>query len=111
MLQIKKKLECIKCSVGLAGITCIKGEEGSPLSIISNEAKKYVDVRLLHRNVHISLTGISGNNSTMLLGEIKHPAGDISTLLLAKGLAKMSDWSGITRILTLILITLILIFK
>lgn len=55
------------------------------------EAKYFVEARLLQRGVKVILEG-SGNNQ-QFVGSIKHPAGNIAELLLANGYAKCLDWS------------------
>ncbi|KAI8137141.1 hypothetical protein BJV82DRAFT_636668 [Fennellomyces sp. T-0311] len=54
------------------------------------EAKFFVETRLLQRGVKVLLEGSNGQN---LVGSVKHPAGNIAELLLANGYAKCVDWS------------------
>ncbi|CAG8762154.1 19201_t:CDS:10, partial [Cetraspora pellucida] len=56
------------------------------------EAKYFVESRLLQRNVKVILEGLSGNNQTFY-ATILHPAGNIAESLVAVGLAKVADWS------------------
>ncbi|KAJ1560830.1 hypothetical protein HK096_007044, partial [Nowakowskiella sp. JEL0078] len=54
------------------------------------EAKYFVEARLLHRDVTVILEGVSGNN---FVGTVKFPAGNIAEALLGEGLARVVDWS------------------
>ncbi|CAG8444479.1 574_t:CDS:10 [Acaulospora morrowiae] len=56
------------------------------------EAKYFVESRLLQRNVKIILEGLSGNNQAFF-ASISHPAGNIAEALVSAGLAKVADWS------------------
>ncbi|KAF7729367.1 hypothetical protein EC973_004624 [Apophysomyces ossiformis] len=57
------------------------------------EAKYFVETRLLQRGVKVILEGVSQSGGQNFVGSIKHPAGNISELLVANGLAKCVDWS------------------
>ncbi|KAJ3053433.1 hypothetical protein HK097_004281 [Rhizophlyctis rosea] len=57
----------------------------------SEEAKYFVESRLLQRDVKILLEGVSQNDN--FVGSVQHPAGNIAEALLAEGLAKVVDWS------------------
>ncbi|KAF9965273.1 hypothetical protein BGZ70_005143 [Mortierella alpina] len=58
----------------------------------AEEAKFFVESRLLQREVRVilELVGQNGNN---LFGSIIHPAGNIAEALVSQGLAKVADWS------------------
>ncbi|CAG8450919.1 5228_t:CDS:10 [Acaulospora colombiana] len=56
------------------------------------EAKYFVESRLLQRNVRVILEGLSGNNQ-VFSASILHPAGNIAEALVSAGLAKVLDWS------------------
>ncbi|KAF9183792.1 hypothetical protein BGZ51_003746 [Haplosporangium sp. Z 767] len=58
----------------------------------AEEAKHFVETRLLQREVRVILemVGQSGNN---FFGSILHPAGNIAEALVSNGLAKVADWS------------------
>ncbi|CAG8643723.1 36826_t:CDS:10, partial [Racocetra persica] len=56
------------------------------------EAKYFVESRLLQRNVKVILEGLSGNNQAFY-ATILHPAGNIAESLVAVGLGKVADWS------------------
>jgi staphylococcal nuclease domain-containing protein 1 len=55
------------------------------------EAKYFVETRLLQRNVKVILEGLSGNQA--FYATILHPAGNIAEALLSSGLAKVADRS------------------
>ncbi|XP_050292881.1 staphylococcal nuclease domain-containing protein 1 isoform X2 [Anthonomus grandis grandis] len=57
----------------------------------AEEAKYYVEKRLLQREVDIVLC--SSNNSNNMIGSILHPKGNIAESLVREGLAKCVDWS------------------
>src|SRR5438105_4168300 len=56
------------------------------------EAKFFVESRLLQRSVKVILEGLSNNNQTFV-ATIIHPAGNIAEALVSVGLAKVVDWS------------------
>ncbi|KAJ1921848.1 hypothetical protein IWQ60_006657 [Tieghemiomyces parasiticus] len=56
------------------------------------EAKYFVESRLLQRDVQIIVEGLAGTNQNFV-GSVRHPAGNIAEVLLAAGLAKCVDWS------------------
>lgn len=56
----------------------------------AEEAKFFVESRLLQRDIHIVLESVSNNN---FVGSIVHPKGNIAESLLREGLAKCVDWS------------------
>jgi staphylococcal nuclease domain-containing protein 1 len=61
-----------------------------------NEAQAFVEERLLQRGVQVRLLGVSPNN--ILVGEVRHPVGNIAEFLLKEGLARCVDhhstWLG-----------------
>ncbi|EME45048.1 hypothetical protein DOTSEDRAFT_170194 [Dothistroma septosporum NZE10] len=67
-----------------------------PAEPYGNEAQAFVEDRLLQRNVHVRLLGVSPSN--VLVGEVKHPMGNIAEFLLKEGLARCVDhhstWLG-----------------
>ncbi|WPH03239.1 Hypothetical protein R9X50_00611600 [Acrodontium crateriforme] len=54
-----------------------------------NEAQAFVEDRLLQRGVTTRLLGVSPNN--ILVGEVRHPMGNIGEFLLKEGLARCVD--------------------
>lgn len=81
--------------VQLTGIKCpmFKREGGATNENnepFADEAKQYIETRLLQREVKVILDGV--NNQT-LVGTLLHPNGNIALHLLKEGLAKCVDWS------------------
>ncbi|XP_028130612.1 staphylococcal nuclease domain-containing protein 1 [Diabrotica virgifera virgifera] len=56
----------------------------------AEEARYFVEVRLLQRDVEIVLEAVNNNN---FIGTVIHPKGNIAELLLKEGLGKCVDWS------------------
>lgn len=56
----------------------------------AHEAKYFTESRLLQREVKILLQGVSNQN---YIGQVLHPAGNISEFLLREGFARCVDWS------------------
>lgn len=56
-----------------------------------DEARWFVESKLLQRNVKIELVGLN-QSSTLFVAKVKHPAGDIAQLLVLNGLARCADW-------------------
>jgi staphylococcal nuclease domain-containing protein 1 len=54
------------------------------------EAKFFVEQRVLHRDVEVILEGTSNQN---FMGSVLHPRGNIAEFLLKEGYAKCVDWS------------------
>ncbi|KAJ3146034.1 hypothetical protein HDU89_006764 [Geranomyces variabilis] len=57
----------------------------------SEEAKYFVESRLLQRDITVVLEGLSSND--MFVGSVQFPLGNIGEALLAEGLAKTVDWN------------------
>lgn len=62
----------------------------SVLVEFANEAKFFVESRLLQREVKIVLESV---NNTNFVGSILFPKGNIAEALLREGFAKCVDWS------------------
>jgi staphylococcal nuclease domain-containing protein 1 len=58
-----------------------------------DEAKFFVESRLLQRGVKVILEGLAQSGGQNFVGSVQHPAGNIAEFLLANGLAKCVDWS------------------
>ncbi|KAG0307678.1 hypothetical protein BGZ98_010097 [Dissophora globulifera] len=58
----------------------------------AEEAKFFVESRLLQREVRVVLEMV-GQNGSNFFGSILHPAGNIAEALVSNGLAKVADWS------------------
>jgi len=81
----------------LSGIRCNMFKldaEGRPDPNIkvefAEEARYYVESRLLQREVEVVLDSVNNNN---FVGTILHPKGNIAELLLKEGFARCVDWS------------------
>ena len=82
-------------TIQLSGIKCpmLKREGGASNENnepFAEEARQYVDTRLLQREVKVILDGVNNQN---LVGTLLHPNGNIALHLLKEGLAKCLDWS------------------
>ena len=87
--NVTVQLSGLKCP-GFRRVEADKPEVPEPFA---EEARQYVETRLLQRDVKVVLEGVANQTSGTLLGSIQHPAGNISELLLQEGLAKCVDWS------------------
>ena len=65
------------------------GNEGSREEF-GEEAKFFVETRILQRDVKLILEGISNQN---FMGSVIHPRGNIAEFLLKEGYAKCVEWS------------------
>ena len=67
-----------------------------PAEPFGNESQAFVEDRLLQRGVQVRLLGVSPNN--LLVGEVRHPVGNIAEFTLKEGLARCVDhhstWLG-----------------
>ncbi|CAF3585449.1 unnamed protein product [Rotaria socialis] len=81
-------------TVQLTGIKCPmlkrEGSSNETNEPFAEEAKQFVDTRLLQRQVKVILDGVNNQN---LVGTLLHPNGNIALHLLKEGLAKCVDWS------------------
>ncbi|CAF1574259.1 unnamed protein product [Rotaria magnacalcarata] len=81
-------------TVQLTGIKCPmlrrEGSSNENNEPFAEEAKQFVDTRLLQRQVKVILDGVNNQN---LVGTLLHPNGNIALHLLKDGLAKCVDWS------------------
>ncbi|RKP40139.1 hypothetical protein BJ085DRAFT_24850 [Dimargaris cristalligena] len=81
----------------LSGIKCPIVRKGIPgmddlVEPFGEEAKFFVECRLLQRDVRVILEGLAGTNQNFV-GSVIHPAGNIAELLVSSGMAKCVDWS------------------
>lgn len=84
--QITLQLSGVKCPV-------IKREGDVEVAEpFGEEAKQFVEARVLQRDVKVILEGAANQNG-VLIGTVLHPNGNISEFLLKEGLAKCVDWS------------------
>jgi staphylococcal nuclease domain-containing protein 1 len=82
-------------TIQLTGIKCpTLKREGSSTNEKSEpfaeEAKQYVETRLLQRQVKVLLDGVNNQN---LMGTLLHPNGNIALFLLKEGFARCVDWN------------------
>ena len=82
----------------LAGVTCPR--PGNPRikpptesEPFADEAKSFVDMRLLHRELKVTLHG-TDKSGVCAVGTIHHPLGNSGVELLKKGYGRVSDWSA-----------------
>ncbi|KAB0792451.1 hypothetical protein PPYR_14410 [Photinus pyralis] len=81
----------------ISGIRCPgfklddKGRPDPSIKVaFAEEARYFVEVRLLQRDVEIILESVNNNN---FVGTIVHPKGNIAEALLKEGFARCVDWS------------------
>ncbi|CAH1250586.1 staphylococcal nuclease domain-containing protein 1-like [Branchiostoma lanceolatum] len=80
-------------TVMLSGIKCpmFKREGDKEVADpFADQAKFFVESRLLQRDVEIIMEGVSNQN---ILGTVLHPNGNITEFLLQEGFARCVDWS------------------
>ena len=70
-----------------------RSEPPSQSEPFADEARNFVEARLLHRELKISLHG-TDKSGICAVGTIHHPRGNIGVELLKSGLARVSDWSA-----------------
>lgn len=77
----------------IAGIkTPRSSSNDEPAEEFGDEAKAYVETRLLMRSIKVELLGES--LSGVLVGSFIHPNGNIAEKLLQDGLAEVNDWQS-----------------
>merc|ERR1712142_568504 len=74
----------------LSGVRAPSARPGEDKETFEDEAKFFVESRLLQRDVQIILEGVSNNN---IVGTVIHPNGNIAEILLKEGFARCVDWS------------------
>ena len=82
----------------LSGVRCpgFKRDKDTDQEVaepFAEEAKNFVESRLLQRDVRVILEGVANQSNGILLGTVLHPNGNIAEFLLKDGLAKCVDWS------------------
>lgn len=94
MLDDKKHLQLMTL---VAGIRTPATERTTPSTGMTqaaeeygNDARGYVETRLLQRDVKIVMVGVSPQGQ--LVGHVLHPRGSIAEFLLADGLARCNDF-------------------
>ena len=77
----------------LAGTRCHKSKSNDDPDTgeeFGEEAKGFVEDRLLQRTVHVELLGLTPQNQ--LIGIISHPQGNITEHVLSEGLGRCEDF-------------------
>jgi staphylococcal nuclease domain-containing protein 1 len=67
-----------------------KNQNVTPAEEHGDEARRFVEDRLLQRNVKVDVLGLSPQNQ--LIASVKHPRGSIAIFLLEAGLARCTDF-------------------
>lgn len=65
-------------------------QQVQPAEEYGNEARQFVEDRLLQRNVKVDILGLSPQNQ--LIASVKHPRGSIAQFILEAGLARCNDF-------------------
>lgn len=77
----------------IAGIKAARSASpDTPAEPFGEEAKQFVSIRLLQRNVGVKF--VAKSNTGVPIVELNHPAGDIAKFLLENGLATVADWQS-----------------
>ena len=80
-------------NLNISGIQA-PGKSGEIAEEYYEEAKYFVESRILQRNIKVRLESASGQgNGAIFYGTISHPAGNIAELVLSEGSAKILDWT------------------
>lgn len=74
----------------IAGIRCPRSDGNEAGEEFGEEAKNFVEFRLLQRTVHVELLGLTPQSQ--LIGIVSHPRGNIAEHLLLEGLARCDDF-------------------
>ena len=75
-------------TVQLSGVKCPAIKQDQESEPFAEEARQFVDARLLQRDVQILLEGVANQSNGILLGTVLHPNGNISEFMLREGLAR-----------------------
>lgn len=81
----------------LAGVACPRVgnprlNPPTPSEPYAEEARDFVELRLLQRELKISLYG-TDKSGVCLVGTVHHPRGNIGVEILKNGLGRISDWT------------------
>lgn len=94
LLSDKKHLQLMTLVAGIRTPSTERTNPSSgttqPAEEFGNEARAYVESRLLQRDVKIEMVGVSPQGQ--LVGHVLHPRGSIAEFLLADGLARCNDF-------------------
>ncbi|XP_050683973.1 staphylococcal nuclease domain-containing protein 1 [Leptidea sinapis] len=80
----------IPITLMMSGIRCPVIKQDGEAEPFADEARFFVESKLLQRDVEIILESVNNNN---FVGTILHPLGNIAEALLIQGFAKCVDWS------------------
>lgn len=89
-LKIYLAETCTYIVVQLTGLVTASKEESKELNA---QAKFFVESRLLHRDVEVTLDHADEKEKRPINATILHPKGNISEMLLAEGFGRCSDWT------------------
>lgn len=81
----------------LAGVGCprlgsAKSNPPTPNEPYAVEARDFVELRLLQRELKVTLLG-TDKSGVCLVGTVHHPRGNIGAEILKNGLGRISDWT------------------
>ncbi|CAF1092925.1 unnamed protein product [Adineta ricciae] len=77
-------------TIQIAGIRCPMIKNDGHSEPFAEQAREYVESRLLQRQVKLIVSGV---NKQSLVGTVLHTNGNIALHLLKEGLARCADWS------------------
>lgn len=80
-------------TIQLSGIKCPAIKQDSENEPFAEEARQFLEARLLQRDIQVVLEGVANQSNGILLGTFRHPNGNISEFMLREGLARCVDWS------------------
>ncbi|SPN99950.1 probable 100 kDa protein P100 [Cephalotrichum gorgonifer] len=92
ILSEKKHLQVMTLLAGVRTPATARttGGQAQPAEEFGNEAKAFVETRLLQRQVKVHIVGASPQGQ--LVAEVIHPRGNIAEFLLQEGLARCNDF-------------------
>lgn len=80
-------------TIQLSGVKCPAIKQDSENEPFAEEARQFLEARLLQRDIQVVLEGVANQSNGILLGTFRHPNGNISEFMLREGLARCVDWS------------------
>lgn len=87
--------EDLELSTLIAGYRAPRSSDpknNTPAEPFGDEAKKYIETRLVNQKVFVQFIGTSSTDVPIV--KIYHPAGNISEKILEAGLAEIADWQS-----------------
>lgn len=89
------KLQHVELSLILAGVKAPRTDETGPELKVAQQAKQYVEDRLLTSSVNVKVKIIGENQAGIPLVLVEHPTGNnIHEKLLENGFAEIADWQS-----------------